>query len=43
VWEYGFRTNAGPLGALIQDLTSDIVEIKLLLDNNPPAHVIRTS
>ncbi|MEV5408975.1 helix-turn-helix transcriptional regulator [Thermopolyspora sp. NPDC052614] len=35
VWEYGFRTNSGPLGALIGEVTADIVEVKRLLDGNP--------
>ncbi|GGM82789.1 hypothetical protein GCM10010106_31880 [Thermopolyspora flexuosa] len=35
VWEYGFRTNSGPLGALIGELTADIVQVKRLLDDNP--------
>jgi transcriptional regulator with XRE-family HTH domain len=39
VWEYGFRTNSGPLGALIGELTADIVEIKRLLDSGPPPSV----
>jgi hypothetical protein len=35
VQEYGFRTNAGPLGVLIKDLTADITEIKHALDRKP--------
>ncbi|MEV7006382.1 helix-turn-helix transcriptional regulator [Streptosporangium sp. NPDC051022] len=31
-WEYSFRTNTGPLGALVGDLTADIAEIGRLLD-----------
>lgn len=39
VWEYGFRTNSGPLGALIGEVTADIVEVKRLLDGSPPPSV----
>jgi Predicted transcriptional regulators len=39
VWEYGFRTNSGPLGALIGELTADLVEVKRLLDGNPAPSV----
>lgn len=31
-WEYSFRTNTGPLGALVGDLTADIAEVGRLLD-----------
>ncbi|GAA3088442.1 hypothetical protein [Streptosporangium carneum] len=32
-WEYSFRTNTGPLGALVGDLTADLAEVGRLLEH----------